>query len=112
MKTSTFTKKDINQDFDHQLEVKEMFSALGFADVKVNSCYTNGASHYVNVNLQVVDPMKIYAEMFVFEGLTSAKVRISDHRSNLDTLCGGVSGNEMNFASFKNLIDTGAVKPS
>ncbi len=108
---TTFTKGEANQDFDHQAQVEAIFAGLGFNDVKVNSCFTNGASHYVRVELKVVDPMKVYSEMFVFEGLTWAKVRLSDHRSNLDKICGGVSGNDMNLSSFKRLIDTGAVRP-
>ena len=109
---SSFEKQEFNKDFDHQESIKILFSKLGFNDIDITTSTTNGLSHYVSVNdFVVVNEMKLYAEMFVFEGMTDITVRISDHYSNLDTICGGVSGNKMNLQAFKKLIETGAIAP-
>ena len=110
--TTEFRKSEFNKDYDHQASVVETFSELGFNDVKIETSLTNGLSHYVKVlDFQVSDESKLYSEMFVFEGETFITVRISDHTSNLDTICGGVSGNKMNLNAFKNLIKNGAISP-
>lgn len=109
---ATFTKKEFSKDFDHQERITKIFSDLGFNDIVIKTSDTNGLSHYVSVNdFIVVNEMKLYDEMFVFEGDTYITVRISDHTSNLDTICGGVSGNKMNLRAFKHLIETGAIAP-
>lgn len=109
---STFTKAIANENFNHQAEVIKTFKELGFNDIKIKTSFTNGVSHYVNVlDFKVINEGRLYGEMFVYDGETSIEVRISDHVSNLDTICGGVSGNRMNLESFKNLINTGAIAP-
>jgi hypothetical protein len=109
---ATFEKNSINLNYDHQQEVRQMFAELGFNDLKIQTSYTNGVSHYVSVNdFDVVNEMKLYGCMFVYEGETFITVRVSDHTSNLDTICGGVDDNRMNMDAFKKLIETGAIAP-
>jgi len=108
----SFQKQHFNKDFDHQERIKSLFSELGFNDIDITTSTKNGLSHYVAINdFVVINEMKLFAEMFVFEGMTCITVRISDHKSNLDTICGGVSGNKMNLQAFKKLIETGAIAP-
>ena len=105
-----FEKTQFNNDFDHQAEIVETFKSLGFEDIKIETSMTNGVSHYITINnLKVLNEEKLYSEMVVFEGETFINVRISDHTSNLDTICNGVSGNQMNLNAFKNLIRKGAI---
>ena len=109
---NTFKKREANQAFDHQSKIVELFAQMGFNDIEIKTSTTNGISHYVNVyDFTVVNENRLYAEMFVFEGKTDITVRISDHQSNLDTVCNGVSGNKMNLTAFKNLIKNGAITP-
>lgn len=110
MKT-TFTKREANPDFNHQVGVVEMFEELGFdkEDVRIQTSLTNGVSHYINVDLIVTDPGKIFHDMFSLDGLTFAKIRISDHNSNLSRF--GQVGNDMTFPIFEQLIKSGAVAP-
>lgn len=109
---TTFTKKEFSEDFSHEESIIELFSNLGFKNIIINTSMTNGLSHYVKViDFEVINEMKLYEEMFVFEGFTEITVRISDHKSNLDTICGGVSGNKMNLQAFENLINIGAISP-
>ncbi len=105
-----FKKQEFNEDYDHQLAVTKMFAEMGFNDLKITTSTTNGLSHYVDVyDFEVVNEDKLYSQMFVFEGKTNITVRISDHVSNLDTICKGVSGNKMNLQAFKGLIESGAI---
>ena len=105
-----FTKQEFNEDFDHQSAVKKLFADMGFSDLEINTSTTNGLSHYVKVfDFKVINEDKLYADMFVWEGHTDITVRISDHESNLDTICKGVSRNKMNLTAFKELINTGAI---
>ena len=108
--TTQFIKTNFNEDFDHETKVVEIFEKLGFDNIKITTSTANGLSHYVSVlDFKLLDENKLYGEMFVFEGETSISVRISDHASNLDTICGGVDGNKMNLNAFENLIKTGAI---
>jgi len=105
-----FEKTQFNNDFDHQKEIVKNFKSLGFENIKITTSTTNGLSHYVSVlDFKILDENKLYGDMFVFEGETSINVRISDHVSNLDTVCGGVDGNKMNINAFVNLIKSGAI---
>lgn len=107
-----FKKQEFNKNFDHQASVKATFAELGFYNLSIQTSLANGLSHYVSViDFDLLDENKLYHEMFVDSGMTFITVRISDHRSNLDTICGGVSGNQMNLAAFKKLIETGAIAP-
>jgi len=108
-----FVKTKFNEDFNHESSVIDIFKNLGFNDLKITTSKTNGLSHYVQVlDFVVINEMKLYADMFVFDGKTDITVRISDHKSNLDTICNGVDGNKMNLAAFKNLINNGAIAPN
>lgn len=106
-----FKKQEFNKNFNHQISVRNTFAELGFYDLKIQTSLTNGLSHYVDVlDFIVVNVNRLYSEMFVYEGRTSIQVRVSDHTSNLDTICKGVSGNKMNLIAFKKLIESGAIK--
>lgn len=112
MTQTTFTKRDFNKDFNYDDKIKSIFADLGFNDLRIKTSTTNGLSHYVGVkDFVLLDENKLYADMFVFQGITHITVRISDHSSNLDTICGGVDGNKMNLNAFKHLISTGAIAP-
>lgn len=107
----SFIKLEGNKNFNHEKKVIDLFADLGFYDLKISTCLKNGISHYVDIlDFVVVNANKLYSEMFVYEGRTSIQVRVSDHTSNLDTICGGVSGNKMNLRAFKKLIESGAIK--
>ena len=108
--TAQFIKTDFNKDFNYESEVIDIFLKLGFNNIEITTSKTNGLSHYISVlDFKVLDEKKLYSEMAVFEGETFINVRISDHVSNLDTICGGVNGNKMNLNAFENLIKTGAI---
>ena len=103
MKT-TFEKQEFNSEFENNSKYIAMFNELGFNPTKVEVCYTNGCSAYVSLNINVLNEGKMWAETFVFEGKALITVRVSDHQSNLERICGGVSGNKMSFNSFKHLV--------
>lgn len=107
---STFEKNPGNPDFDHQVEIKKTFKSLGFRDFKIQTCLTNGISHYVSINLDVLDEGKMPMEIFVFDGITSVQVRISDHTSNLERF-GGVAGNKISFQVLESLLNNNIAKP-
>lgn len=111
MKT-TFEKQNFNPEYDHTTPIVEMFNEMGYSNVRVETSLTNGLSHYVKMNVEVLNEGKCYAEMFIYEGKTSITVRISDHISGLEKNCGGVSGNTMTMNAFKRLIETGAINKS
>ena len=52
----------------------------------------------------------MYADVFVYEGKASIQVRVSDHNSNLEKVCGGVSGNKISFDAFKSLVENKVIK--
>jgi hypothetical protein len=108
MKT-TFEKQHFNEKVDHSQSVVEMFKNMGYSNIKVSTSLTNGLSHYVTLRVDVLNEGKCYAEMFVFDGKATIEVRISNHSSNLEKICGGVSGNKMTLNAFKHLVTTGAI---
>ena len=107
---ATFTKQNFNENFNHSESITSMFNEMGYSQVKVETCLTNGLSHYVRSNVDVINEGKCYYEMFTYEGKASIKVRISDHASGLERNCKGVSGNTMTLSAFKHLIEQGAIK--
>jgi predicted sulfurtransferase len=111
MKT-TFEKTEFSAEFDHKTPIVEMMNEMGYTNVNVETCLTNGLSHYVKLNVEVLNEGKCYADMFVFDGRTSITIRISDHKSGLERNCGGVCGNKMTMFAFKRLISEGAIKQS
>lgn len=109
MKT-TFTPNPGNTDFDHQVEIKKTFENFGFKDFSIQTCLTNGISHYVSVNLDVLDEGRMPMEIFVFENVASVHVRISDHTSNLERF-GGVAGNKISLQVLESLLRNNIAKP-
>lgn len=107
---STFIANPGSQEFDHQLEIREKFESLGFEDFKIQTCLTNGISHYVSINLDVIDEGKMPMEVFIFDGIASVQVRISDHTSNLERF-GGVAGNKISFQFLESLLSNNIAKP-
>jgi hypothetical protein len=107
---ATFEKQEFNADFDHTTPIVEMMNKMGYSNVKVETCLTNGLSHYVTLNVDVLNEGKCWADMFIYDGKTSITIRISDHISGLEKNCGGVCGNKMSMLAFKKLIATGAIK--
>ena len=107
---ATFKKSEFNKEYYHTTPVVSMMNEMGYANVKVESCLTNGLSHYVRLNVEVINEGKCYADMFVYNGKTDITIRISDHISGLEKNCGGVCGNKMSMFAFKKLMSTGAIK--
>lgn len=106
MKT-TFEKQTIT--FANESDYSAIFEAMGFSPSKVEICFTNGCSAYVSLNVRVINENKMYADVFVYEGKASLKVRISDHVSNLERICGGVSGNKLSLDAFKALVENNVI---
>lgn len=106
MKT-TFEKQTIT--FANESDYRSIFEAMGFSPSKVEICFTNGCSAYVSLNVNVVNADKMYADVFVYDGKASLKVRISDHASNLERICGGVSGNKLSLDAFKLLVENNVI---
>lgn len=109
MKT-TFEKTEFNAEFDHTTPVVAMMNEMGYSNVKVETCLTNGMSHYVRLNVEVLNEGKCWNDMFIYDGKTDITIRISDHVSGLEKNCGGVCGNKMSMFAFEKLIATGAIK--
>jgi len=83
---------------------------MGFSNIKIQTSLTNGLSQYITLTVNVLNEGKTYADMFVNNGKTTIKIRISDHDSGLEKNCNGVSGNTMTMYAFKRLIETGAIE--
>ena len=109
MKT-TFEKQEFNTEFDHTSNVVKMFNEMGYSNIKVETCFTNGLSIYVTLTVEVLNEGKCWMNMFVSNKRATIKVRISDHISGLEKNCNGVSGNTMTMNMFRKLINTGAIK--
>ena len=106
----TFTKQEFNESAISEQDYISKFNALGFNPTKVEICFTNGCSAYVSLNVEVLNEGKMYADVFVYEGKAYLQVRVSDHLSNLERICGGVSGNKISFDAFKSLAENGVIK--
>lgn len=109
MKT-TFEKQAFNTEYDHTTPIVVMMNKMGYTNVKVETCLTNGLSHYVRLNVEVLNEGKCWADMFICDGRADITIRISDHVSGLEKNCGGVCGNKMSMFAFEKLINTGAIK--
>ena len=109
---SNFNKTTFNENFDTQLPIVEMFNKMGYSEVKVKTSFTNGLSHYVSLNVEVINEGKTYMGMFIYNNIASITVRISDHSSGLERNCGGVDGDRMTLRAFNHLISEGAIKTS
>ena len=107
---TTFKKQNFNETAISENDYIKMFAALGFEAKKVEISFTNGCSAYVTLNVNVLNEGKMWAETFVHEGKATIQVRVSDHASNLERICGGVSGNKMSMAAFKILIENNVIE--
>ena len=106
--TTTFEKQEFNQDFDHQSEIIKMFSEMGYTKISIDTCFTNGLSHYVRLTVEVLNDKNCWCDMYINDdNTTDITVRISDHSSNLSRF--GVVGNKMDMIHFKKLIQSGAI---
>lgn len=99
----TFEKNEISENFYNESYYKNIFTKLGFEPSSITISYANGASAYVSLSAQVLNEGKMYADMFTYNGLVTLQVRVSDHESNLERLCGGVDGNRLSFEAFKRI---------
>lgn len=106
-----FIKNNFSEDFikEEESKISKIFSDLGFNKIDIETCFTNGKSHYVRLSAKVLDAGKLYMDMWSYDNETSVKVRISDHSSGLERNSGGVEGNTMTLNAFKKLIQTGAI---
>ena len=106
--TTTFEKQEFNQDFDHQSEIINMFNEMGYTKINVDTCLTNGLSHYVRLTVEVLNAKNLWCDMYVNDdNTTDITIRISDHSSNLSRF--GAVGNKMDMRHFKKLIQSGAI---
>lgn len=106
---STFEKQNFNEQAVNEADYVKMFATLGFEAKKVEISFTNGCSAYVTLNVNVINEGKMWADVFVYEGKATIQVRVSDHASNLERICGGVSGNKMSMVAFKKLIENNVI---
>jgi hypothetical protein len=109
MKT-IFEKQKFNEQAINKAYYVEMFAGLGFEAKRVEISFTNGCSAYVTLNVNVLNEGKMWPDVFVYEGQAIIQVRVSDHESNLERICGGVSGNKMSMAAFKELIENNVIE--
>ena len=107
---ATFEKQNFNENAISEADYIKMFASLGFEAKRVEISFTNGCSAYVTLNVNVLNEGKMWAETFVYEGKATIQVRVSDHASNLERICGGVSGNKMSMAAFKKLIENNVIE--
>ena len=87
-----------------------MFRNLGFEPSRIVVSTTNGLSVYVTINANVLKEGKMYAETFVYDSRVQLKIRISDHRSNLEKICGGVCGNTLSYVAFLHLVENNVIE--
>ena len=109
MKT-TFEKKNFNKNVIKEADYVKMFAELGFEAKKVEISFTNGCSAYITLNVNVLNEGKMWADVFVYESKATIQVRISDHYSNLERICGGVCGNKMSMVAFKQLVENNVIE--
>lgn len=105
-----FEKQKFNEAMVSESEYIEMFAQLGFNAQKVQISFTNGCSAYITVYAKVLNAGKMYYDTFVYDGVCTLQVRVSDHSSNLERICGGVAGNTLSFEAFKSLVEKGVIK--
>ena len=106
---ATFEKQSFNENIDYKADYIEMFNKMGFNPSNVQVCLTNGLSAYITLNVKVLNENKMYAETFVYNGIATITVRVSDHASGLEKNCGGVCNNQLSFNAFKHLVDNSII---
>ena len=105
---ATFEKQEFNTEFDYNSDITKMFNEMGYTKFNINTCFTNGLSHYVSLNVTVLNEGKCFCDMYINEdNTTDITIRISNHDSNLSRF--GVVGNKMTMNNFKKLILTQAI---
>lgn len=107
---TTFEKQNFNEQAISEADYVKMFAELGFEAKRVEISFTNGCSAYITLNVNVLNEGKMWADTFVYEGKATIQVRVSDHSSNLERICGGVSGNKMSMAAFRKLIENNVIE--
>lgn len=102
----TFTAQKFNESAISKSDYVSLFASLGFtiAESDVQISFTNGCSAYIQMAVKVNNEGKMPYEAFVMDGISYFKVRVSDHSSNLERICGGFSYNTMSFNLFKDLV--------
>lgn len=106
---NTFKKREYNRDVIDRTSYIDMFKNIGFIPKKVDLCFTNGLSAYISLEVNVINEDKMWADVFILDGVASIQVRVSDHDSNLEKICGGVCGNKMSLEAFNVLVENNVI---
>ena len=101
----TFNKANIQESSTDKALYIEKFKSLGFDVKNVQISYANGCSAYVSLSVKVINENKMYADVFVYNGQADITVRMSEHQSNLESICGGVAGNRLSYVAFLSLVE-------
>ena len=101
----TFNKANIQESSTDKALYIEKFKSLGFDVKSVQISYANGCSAYVSLSVKVINENKMYSDVFVYNGQSDITVRISEHQSNLESICGGVAGNRLSYVAFLSLVE-------
>ena len=109
---ATFEKQNFNEQAINKAYYVEMFAELGFEAQRVEISFKNGCSVYITLYVNVLDEGKMWPEVFIYEGQAIIQVRVSDHSSNLERICGGICRNKMSMAAFKDLIENNVIENS
>lgn len=104
-KVKAFIKNNIKESSKDKYFYIEKFKSLGFEVKSVQISYANGCSAYISLSVKVINENKMYADVFVYNGQADITVRISDHQSNLERICGGVAGNRLSYIAFISLVE-------
>ena len=102
---TTFNKSNIQESSTDKALYIKMFKDLGFNAKRVDLSYANGCSAYISLSVKVLNENKMYADVFVYNGQADITVRVSEHQSNLERICGGVAGNRLSYVAFLSLIE-------
>ena len=87
----------------------KMFADLGFKAGNIEISLTNGCSAYINIFAEVINEGSMHNCCFIYDGKCCLQVRVSDHSSNLETICGGAVGNKISFEMFEKLAINGVI---
>ena len=99
----TFKKQQINEKAINESYYVKLFAEYGFEAKRVEISFKNGCSAYIRLNVNVLNENKMPGTVFVYEGKAMLTVRISDHSSNIERVCGGSCGDKISFTAFKKL---------
>jgi len=88
-------------------QVKKEFENNGFKVFNADTSYTNGISHYVDIEAKCLNENKLFTGMWTYEDKTMLiTVRISDHFSGLSR---GNSMNKVTYSDFLKLLNSNAI---